>query len=79
MVINNVRLYPGAPLTEYILKERLIDPGQDLLYPTYYNPPPWDHLRHELTAHCMRRSTVSYLANQSSSNRGREEDANSPA
>jgi len=53
VVINNLRLYPGTPLTEKILRDRLIDPAQDLLYPTYFNPPPWDALRHELTAFCM--------------------------
>jgi anaerobic magnesium-protoporphyrin IX monomethyl ester cyclase len=79
VVINNVRLYPGAPLTEYILKERLADSRQDLLYPTYYNPPPWDHLRHELAAYCMIQSTASYLAKQSSSKRGSETDAHRPA
>jgi anaerobic magnesium-protoporphyrin IX monomethyl ester cyclase len=79
VVINNVRLYPGAPLTEYILRERLIDPGLDLLYPTYYNPPPWDHLRHELTAYCMKQSTMSYLANQGTSDRGKETDAHRSA
>jgi putative variant cofactor biosynthesis B12-binding/radical SAM domain protein 1 len=62
VVINNLRLYPGATLTERIFKEGLADPAQDLLYPTYYNPPPWDHLRHELSARCMERSTLSYLA-----------------
>lgn len=79
VVVNNVRLYPGAPLTEYILKEGLVDSRQDLLYPTYYNPPPWDHLRHELTAYCMRQSAVSYLSKQSSSKRGLETNAHRPA
>ncbi len=62
VVVNNLRLYPGAPLTELIFREGLADARQDLLYPTYYNPPPWDNLRHELTARCMERSTLSYLA-----------------
>jgi putative variant cofactor biosynthesis B12-binding/radical SAM domain protein 1 len=79
VVINNLRLYPNTPLTEYILRERLIDSRQDLLYPTYYNPPPWDHLRHELTAYCMKQSTVSYLATQSSSKREKETNAHRPA
>ncbi len=61
VVINNLRLYPGTPLTEKILNDRLIDPGHDLLYPCYFNPPPWDNLRHELTAFCMSRGAVSYL------------------
>ena len=55
VVINNLRLYPGTPLTEKILRDRLIDPELDLLYPNYFNPPPWDNLRHELGAFCMSR------------------------
>jgi radical SAM superfamily enzyme YgiQ (UPF0313 family) len=61
VVINNLRLYPGTPLTEKILRDRLIDPGLDLLYPVYFNPPPWDNLRHELGAFCMSRGALSYL------------------
>jgi anaerobic magnesium-protoporphyrin IX monomethyl ester cyclase len=61
VVINNLRLYPGTPLTAEIVKHRLIDPRQDLLYPTYFNPPPWDHLRHELTAWCMQQGALNYL------------------
>lgn len=79
VVINNLRLYPGTPLTEYIIRERLIDSRQDLLYPTYYNPPPWDHIRHELTSYCMAQSTVSYLAKQSSSKHGKQTNAHCPA
>ena len=62
VVLNNLRLYPGTPLTAEIIKHRLIVPRQDLLYPTYFNPPPWDHLRHELTAWCMRQGALNYLA-----------------
>ncbi len=58
VVINNLRLYPGTPLTEKILRDRLIDPAQDLLYPTYFNPPPWDALRHELTAFCLSQGAL---------------------
>ena len=61
VVVNNLRLYPGTPLTEKILRDRLIDPGHDLLYPIYFNPPPWDNLRHELAAFCMSRGAVGYL------------------
>ncbi|SPF48484.1 Radical SAM domain protein (fragment) [Syntrophobacter sp. SbD1] len=62
IVINNLRLYPGTPLTEKILRDRLIDPDHDLLYPTYFNPPPWDNLRHEMAAFCMSRGAQSYLS-----------------
>lgn len=61
VVLNNLRLYPGAPLTAEIIRRGLLDPRHDLLYPTYYNPPPWDHLRYELTAWCLRQGTRNYL------------------
>lgn len=61
VVFNNLRLYPGAPLTEDILENGLIDSRADLLYPTYFNPPPRDHLRHELTAYCMQRIVADHL------------------
>jgi putative variant cofactor biosynthesis B12-binding/radical SAM domain protein 1 len=61
VVINNLRLYPGAPLTAKILRDHLIDPAVDLLYPTYFNPPPRDALRHELSAFCMNMGAVNYL------------------
>lgn len=64
VVLNNLRLYPGASLTEEIIRARLIDRGQDLLYPVYFNPPPWDSLRHELTARCMKQSASCFLAQQ---------------
>lgn len=63
VVVSNLRLYPGAPLTEEIIRNRLMDPRHDLLYPTYFNPPPWDHLRHELTALCMSMGVAGYLGN----------------
>ncbi|MCB2186570.1 MAG: radical SAM protein [Deltaproteobacteria bacterium] len=50
VVINNLRLYPGAPLTQEIMERGLIPRDTDLLYPVYFNPPPFDGLRHELTA-----------------------------
>jgi putative variant cofactor biosynthesis B12-binding/radical SAM domain protein 1 len=79
VVINNVRLYPGAPLTEFLLKAGLVDPEQDLLYPTYYNPPPWDHLRHELTAACLRQSAQSYLTRRHPERGGLGTDAHPSA
>jgi len=55
MVFNNLRLYPGAPLTRRLLEQGLIPPDQDLLYPCYYNPPPWDGLRYQWEALCLGR------------------------
>ena len=68
VVINNLRLYPGTPLTEKILRDRLIDPAHDLLYPTYFNPPPWDNLRHELAAFCMSRGAQWTVKSESTGN-----------
>lgn len=79
VVVNNLRLYPGAPLTEQILSNRLIDPRSDLLYPTYFNPPPWDHLRHELNAYCLRQSTASYAGLGDWAKEGGQKDADSIA
>jgi radical SAM superfamily enzyme YgiQ (UPF0313 family) len=62
MVFNNLRLYPGAPLTEEILRRGLAAPGIDLLYPVYFNPPPHDGLRHELTARCLAREALGAAA-----------------
>lgn len=50
MVFNNLRLYPGAPLTRRIMDSGLMAKDTDLLYPVYFNPPPFDGLRHELSA-----------------------------
>jgi putative variant cofactor biosynthesis B12-binding/radical SAM domain protein 1 len=48
LVLNNIRLLPGTPLAELAQKEGIIRPETDLLYPTYYNPPPYEALRYRL-------------------------------
>jgi putative variant cofactor biosynthesis B12-binding/radical SAM domain protein 1 len=48
LVLNNIRLLPGTPLVELALKEGKLRPETDLLYPTYYNPPPYETLRYRL-------------------------------
>jgi 5-methoxybenzimidazole methyltransferase len=48
VVLNNIRILPGTPIEKMALKEGVIRPDSDLLYPTYYNPPPFDSLRHRL-------------------------------
>lgn len=58
MVFNNLRMYPGAALTRMIFAQGLADPEQDLLYPAYYNPPPWDGLRYELNAMCLQHEAA---------------------
>ncbi len=48
IVLNNIRILPGTGIEQTARKEGLIGQGTDLLYPTYYNPPPFDSLRHRL-------------------------------
>jgi putative variant cofactor biosynthesis B12-binding/radical SAM domain protein 1 len=61
VIFNTVRLYPGAPLTQKLLKEGGGDPHADLLYPTYFNPPATAHVLHELEAHCHSAGVFSRL------------------
>jgi anaerobic magnesium-protoporphyrin IX monomethyl ester cyclase len=62
IIFNNVRLYPGSPLTRELLKNRLLDSRIDLLYPVYYNPSESSHVLHELEAHCHAAGVLSRLA-----------------
>lgn len=62
VIFNTVRLYPGAPLTKKLMSEGLIDPGADLLYPTYYNPSATAHVLHEMEARCHSAGVFSRLA-----------------
>ncbi len=48
VILNTVRLYPGARLTDRLIKSRLIDPDIDLLYPVYYNPQNTSYILHKL-------------------------------
>ncbi len=48
IVLNNIRILPGTQIEELAREEGILRPGTDLLYPTYYNPPPFDALRYRL-------------------------------
>jgi len=48
VVLNNIRILPGTRIESIALREGVIDPGTDLLYPTYYNPRPFDTFRYRL-------------------------------
>ena len=61
VVFNNVRLYPGAPLTQKLESDGSLDPGTDLLYPTVFNPPRFAHVLHEMEAHCHLAGVFSRL------------------
>jgi hypothetical protein len=47
-VLNNIRILPGTAIEERARAQGVISPGTDLLYPTYYNPPPFESLRYQL-------------------------------
>lgn len=61
VIFNTVRLYPEAPLTRRLLKKGLLDPGIDLLYPTYYNPAATSQRLHQLEALCHTAGIFSRL------------------
>lgn len=48
IVFNNLRVYPGTRLAAELLAVGQLDPGDHLLFPTYYDPAPFQHLRYEL-------------------------------
>lgn len=56
VVLNNIRLMPGTPMAEAALKEGVIRPDTDLLYPVYYNPPPYEALRYRLEAYHLQKN-----------------------
>lgn len=48
VVLNNIRIMPGTPIEIIAREQGVIDAESDLLYPTYYNPRPYDTLRYRL-------------------------------
>lgn len=48
IVLNNIRILPGTRIERMARAQRLINAETDLLYPTYYNPRPFDTLRYKL-------------------------------
>jgi len=55
IVLNNIRILPGTPIEERARRDGVIGPDTDLLYPVYYNPPPFDAMRYKLeTLHLCR-------------------------
>ena len=61
VILNTVRVYPGAPLTRRLYRKGLLDPSVDLLYPVYYNPLPTSHFLHELQTRCHSAGVFSHL------------------
>ncbi|MCP4748616.1 MAG: radical SAM protein [Desulfobacteraceae bacterium] len=61
VIFNTVRLYPGAPLTRRLIRQKMIPSDINLLYPVYFDPPEGAHRRHELETLCHAATTFAYL------------------
>jgi putative variant cofactor biosynthesis B12-binding/radical SAM domain protein 1 len=48
IVLNNIRILPGTRIERMAKAQKIINAETDLLYPTYYNPRPFDTLRYKL-------------------------------
>jgi hypothetical protein len=57
-VLNNIRILPGTPIERLARNAGVIGPGTDLLYPTYYNPKPFDAFRYRLEALHLCRNVL---------------------
>lgn len=48
IVLNNIRILPGTRIERIAREQGIITAETDLLYPTYYNPKPFDTFRYKL-------------------------------
>ena len=58
IVLNNIRILPGTPIERLAKDAGVIGPGTDLLYPTYYNPRPFETFRYRLEALHLCRNVL---------------------
>ncbi|WP_296557703.1 B12 lower ligand biosynthesis radical SAM protein BzaD [uncultured Acetobacterium sp.] len=56
IVLNNIRILPGTKVEQQALANGVITPETDLLYPTYYNPAPFDRVRYELEIYHTKKN-----------------------
>ena len=56
IVLNNIRILPGTRIARMARAQGIIRAETDLLYPTYYNPSPFDTLRYQLETLKQRRN-----------------------
>jgi len=70
IVFNNLRVYPGTPLAEELVASGTLEPEDHLLFPTYHDPAPYQHLRYELEErhhlHASRRTGARYPTEEAS-------------
>lgn len=48
IILNNIRILPGTRIERLARAQGVIDSETDLLYPTYYNPKPFNTFRYKL-------------------------------
>jgi putative variant cofactor biosynthesis B12-binding/radical SAM domain protein 1 len=56
IVLNNIRILPGTKVEKQALENSVITPDTDLLYPTYYNPAPFDRVRYDLEIYHTKKN-----------------------
>lgn len=56
IVLNLIRIMPRTKVEKLALKNGVITPETDLLYPTYYNPDPFKTLRYDLEIYHNKRN-----------------------
>jgi putative variant cofactor biosynthesis B12-binding/radical SAM domain protein 1 len=56
IVLNNIRILPGTKVEQQALENGIITKNTDLLYPTYYNPEPFDRIRYELEIYHTKKN-----------------------
>lgn len=61
VIFNNIRLYPDASITRTLIKNGLLSPETDLLYPVYYNPTGTSYFQHELELTCHSAGVFSRI------------------
>lgn len=60
IVLNNIRILPGTDIEKVALSESFINADSNLLYPTYYNPKPWDQSRYQLEIYHQKKNVFTW-------------------
>jgi anaerobic magnesium-protoporphyrin IX monomethyl ester cyclase len=60
IVLNNIRILPNTVIEAQARAEGVIRPETNLLYPTYYNPPPFEALRYRLETLHFRKNVFAW-------------------
>jgi len=58
IILNNIRILPGTPIERIARDNGVIGPETDLLYPTYYNPKPFDSIRYRLETLHLQKNII---------------------